>query len=136
LVKIEAAMAALTVMAVDTFASVVAVGTADGGKDGRQNRVTVKVSCNKEGGGDGGKSDGDKGGGQATGTAMTWAMAKAMRLVGDKEGKCKGGKFNCDSNEGGWQWRQPLKPFQRWQRRQQWQWWWQTTNRNCGGRQQ
>ncbi len=25
-------------------------------------------------------------------TAMTWAVATVMRLAGDKEGKCKGGK--------------------------------------------
>jgi hypothetical protein len=65
LVKIEAAVAALTVTAVETFASVMGVATVDGNGDGSQNRVATKVSCNKEGGGDGGKSDGDKGGGRA-----------------------------------------------------------------------
>jgi hypothetical protein len=65
-VKIEAAVAALAVMAVETFASVMGVATADGDGDVGQNRVTMKVSCNEEGGGDGGKSDGDEVGGRAT----------------------------------------------------------------------
>jgi hypothetical protein len=30
-----------------------------------------------------------------------WAMAMATRLVGDKEGKCKGGKGNIDGDKGG-----------------------------------
>jgi hypothetical protein len=38
-VKIEAAVVALTVMAVETFASVVAMATADGDGNGSQNRV-------------------------------------------------------------------------------------------------
>ncbi len=100
--KIEAAVAALTVKAVEMFASVVAVATADGDGNGSQNRVTTKVSCNEESGGDGGKSDGDEGGGRATTTTTSWAMATAMRLVGNKEGKCKGGKGNCNGKEGGW----------------------------------
>jgi hypothetical protein len=50
-------------MAVETFALVVAVATADSYGGGGQNRVMTKVLCNKEGGGDGGKSDGNKGGG-------------------------------------------------------------------------
>jgi hypothetical protein len=62
LVKIEAEVAALTVTAVETFALVVAVVTADGDGNGSQNRVAMKVLCNKVGGGNGGKSDGDKGG--------------------------------------------------------------------------
>jgi hypothetical protein len=33
--------------------------------------------------------------------ATTWAMAMAMRLAGDKEGKAEGGKGNGDSIEGG-----------------------------------
>jgi hypothetical protein len=37
----------------------------------------------------------------ATATATTWAMAIAMRLAGNKEGKAKGSKGNGDSNEGG-----------------------------------
>ncbi len=61
--KIEAAVAALTGAAVETFASVMGVATADGDGDGGQNRVAMKVLCNKEGGGDGGKSDGNEGGG-------------------------------------------------------------------------
>ncbi len=68
--KIEAAVAALTVTAVETFAMVMGVATADDNGDGSQNRVATKV-CNKEGGGNGGKSDGNKGGGQATATATT-----------------------------------------------------------------
>jgi hypothetical protein len=40
---------------------------------------------------------------------MTWAMATEMRLVDKKEGKCKGGKSNGDSNEGRWRWQQWLK---------------------------
>ncbi len=111
--KIEAAVGTLTVTAVETFASVVAVATADGDGNGNgsQNRIATKVSCNEEGGGDGGKSDGNKGGGRAMVRATTWAMATATRLAGDKEGKCKGGKGNCNGNEGGWRWRQQLKPF-------------------------
>jgi hypothetical protein len=85
-------VAALTVTAVETIALVVAVATADGDGDGGQNRVATKVSCNEEGGGDGGKSYGNEGGGRAMATAMTWAVATAMRLAGDEEGKCKGGK--------------------------------------------
>ncbi len=100
--KIEAAVAALIVMAVETFASVMGVATADSDGDGGQNRVATKVSCNKENGGDGGKSDGDEGGGQATVMAMTRAMATAMRLAGDKEDECKGGTFNSDGNEDRW----------------------------------
>jgi hypothetical protein len=92
-VKIEAAMAALTVTAVETFASVMGVATADGDGDGSQNRVATKVLCNKESGSDGGKSDGNEGGGRATATATTWAMATAMRLAGDEEGECKGGCY-------------------------------------------
>jgi hypothetical protein len=132
-VKIEAAVAALTVTAVDTLkASVMGVAMADGNGDSRQNRVATNVSCNKEGGGDGGKSDSNEGGGRAMATATTWAMATAMRLVGDEEGKCKGSKFNSNGNKGGWRWRQPLKPFQRWQRLQQWLWRWQTTTETAG----
>ncbi len=131
--KIEAAVAALTVRAVEMFALVMGVATADGNGDGGQNRVATKVSCNKEGGGNGGKSDCKEGGGQATATTMTWAMATAMRLAGDKEGECKGGTFNSDGNEDRWQWRQPpLKPFQQWQRPQQWLWRWQTTTETAG----
>ncbi len=122
----------MTVTAVETFASVMGVARADGDGDVGQNRVATKVSCNKEGGGDGGKSDGNEGGGRATATATTRAMATEMRLASDEEGKCKGGKFNCDGDKGGWRWRQPLKPFQRWQRPQQWLWRWQTTTETAG----
>jgi hypothetical protein len=69
-VKTEAAVAALTVTAVETFASVVAVAMADSNGNGGQSRVTTKVLCNEEGGGNGGKSNGNKGGGQVTATAM------------------------------------------------------------------
>jgi hypothetical protein len=99
-VKIEAVVAALTVRAMETFALVVAVATADSDSDGGQNRVVTKVSCNEEGGGDGGKSNGDKGGGRATGTVTTWAMVTETRPAGDKRGKCKGGKGYGDGNEG------------------------------------
>ncbi len=34
-------------------------------------------------------------------TAMMWAMAMAMRLAGNKEGKDKGGKGYGNGNEGG-----------------------------------
>jgi hypothetical protein len=112
-VKIEAVMVALTVTAVVTIASVVAVATVDGDGKGGQNRVTTKVSCNEKGGDDGGKSSGNKGGGRAMVIATTWAMATATRVAGNKEGKCKGGKGNCNGNKGGWRWRQQLKPFQR-----------------------
>ncbi len=131
--KIEAAVAVLTVMAVETFASVMGVATTDGDGDGSQNRVATKVSCNKESGGDGGKSDGNEGGGRATATATTWAMVTAMRLAGNEEGECKGGTFNSDGDEDRWRWRQPpLKPFLRWQRPQQWLWRWQTTTETAG----
>ncbi len=63
MVKIESAVTALTVTAVETFALMVALAMADGNGDGRRNRVPTKVSCNEEGGGDGGKSDGNEGGG-------------------------------------------------------------------------
>ncbi len=66
MVKIEAAVAALTVTAVETFASVMGIATADNNGDGGQNRVAAKVLCNKEGGGNGGKSNGDEGGSRAT----------------------------------------------------------------------
>ncbi len=96
----------MTVMAVATFALVVVVAMADGdgNEDSGQNRVVTKVLCNKKGGGDGGKSDGDKGGRQVTATAKMWAMATVTRLAGNKEGKCKGSKDNCNGDKGGWQW--------------------------------
>ncbi len=65
-----------------------------------------------EGKGDGSKrnGNGDEVGGQATVTRlmltltpMTWAMATAMRLVGEKEGKGKGCKGDGDGTEGGGQ---------------------------------
>ncbi len=90
----------MAVTAVETIALVVAVATADGDGNGGQNRVAMKVLCNKEGGGDGGKSDGDEGGWQATATATMWAMVSETRLAGDEEGKCKGGKGNGDGDEG------------------------------------
>ncbi len=37
----------------------------------------------------------------ATATATMWAMATAMRLAGNKEGKHKGSKSNGDGDEGG-----------------------------------
>jgi hypothetical protein len=99
-VKIEAAVAALTVTAVETFALVVAVATADSDCDGGQNRVATKVSCNEEGGGDGGKSNGDEGGEQAMATATMWAMVTETRPAGDERGKCEGGKGYGDGDEG------------------------------------
>ncbi len=51
--KIEAVVAGLTVRAMETFALVVMVATADSDGDGGQNRVATKVSCNEECGGDG-----------------------------------------------------------------------------------
>ncbi len=63
--KIEAAVAALTVTAVETFALVMGVATADGEGDGGKNRVTTNVLCNEEGG------------------AMT-ARAMATRVVGER----------------------------------------------------
>ncbi len=119
--------------AVETLkASVTGVATADGDGDGGQNRVATNMLCNKEGGGNSRKSNGDEGGGQATAMATTWAMAMAMRLAGNEKGKCKGGKFNSNGDEGGWRWRQPLKPFQRWQGPQQLLWQWQTTTETAG----
>ncbi len=98
--KIEAAVAALTVMAMEMFALVVAVATADSDGYGGQNRVATKVLCNEEGGGDGGKSNGNKGDRRATATATTWAMVTETRPAGDERGKCKGGKGYGDGNEG------------------------------------
>jgi hypothetical protein len=99
--KIEAAVAALTVTGVEMFASVMWVATVDGNGNVGQKRVATKVLCNIEGGGNGDKSNVDEGGGQATAMATTWAMATAMRLAGNKEGKCKGSKFNCNGDKGG-----------------------------------
>jgi hypothetical protein len=60
--------------------------------------LATRVACNKEGNGDSNEGNEDKGGkramvmrAMAMATAMTWVMATAMRLVGDKEGKGKGG---------------------------------------------
>jgi hypothetical protein len=36
-----------------------------------------------------------------TAMATMWAMATGMRLVGNEEGKGKGGKGKCDGKEGG-----------------------------------
>jgi hypothetical protein len=59
----------------------------------------MRVECNKESHGFSGKSNDDKGGGRltvtrtiATMTATMWAMAMAMWLAGNEEGKGKGGK--------------------------------------------
>jgi hypothetical protein len=90
----------LTVTAIETFALVVVVATADSDSNGGQNRVATKVSFNEEGGGDGSKSNGEEGGGQATGTATTWAMVTETRLAGNERGKCKGSKGYGDGNEG------------------------------------
>jgi hypothetical protein len=37
----------------------------------------------------------------ATATVMTWAIAMAIRLVGDEEGNGKGSKDNGKGDEGG-----------------------------------
>jgi hypothetical protein len=37
----------------------------------------------------------------AMATATMWAMVMVTRLAGNKEGKGKGGKGKCDSDEGG-----------------------------------
>ncbi len=39
----------------------------------------------------------------ATAKVMIWVMMTATRLVGDEEGKSKGGKGNDDGDEGGGQ---------------------------------
>ncbi len=98
--KIEAVVAAMTVRAMETFALVVVVATADSDGNGGQNRVATKVSCNEEGGGDSGKSNCNEGGGRATATATTWAMVTETRPAGDERGKCKGGKGYGNGNEG------------------------------------
>ncbi len=36
-------------------------------------------------------------------TASTWALVMAMRLLGNEEGTCEGGKGNGNGNEGGGQ---------------------------------
>ncbi len=82
--------------------------------------MVSRVAQDKKGYVNGGKSDGNgikdgrqrgqcvKGGRRATATrvmatamAMMWAMVTAMRLVGNKEVKDKGGKGNGNGNEGG-----------------------------------
>ncbi len=63
--------------------------------------MATKVLCNKGGGGEGSQSNGDKGGGQATVMETMWAMATAIRLAVEEEGKCKAGKGNGNVNEGG-----------------------------------
>ncbi len=61
---------------------------------------------------DSNEGDGKEGGGRvmatratmtatAMATEMMWAMATAMRLVGNKEEKGKGSNGNSDGNEGG-----------------------------------
>jgi hypothetical protein len=55
--------------------------------------LVMRVVCNKEGDG--------KGDGKAMAMRammMMWVMATAMRLVGNKEDKGKGGKDNGDGN--------------------------------------
>ncbi len=108
-----------------TATRVVGKEESKGGKgDGNSN----KLAGNKEGDGEGGKSSGkgNKDGEQASGTmamatattrvmamVMRWrvtkramarvarAIATTMRIAGDEEGNCKGGKSNGDGNEGG-----------------------------------
>ncbi len=63
--KIEAAVAALTVTAVETFALVVAVATADGDGDGGQNRVATRCRATKRG-------------------VVMAARAMAMRVAGEQ----------------------------------------------------
>ncbi len=83
-----------------------------GNKEGKGNRMalTIRVVCDKEGNGVGSRSNGNEGGRQTTAmramatamaTVTTWAMVKATRLVGNKDGKAGGGKGNGDSNECG-----------------------------------
>ncbi len=72
--------------------------------------MVTTVLCDKNR--KGSKGNGDKGGGKATATramamatAMTtemmWAMGMTARWAGDEESKGKGGKGNCDGDEGG-----------------------------------
>jgi hypothetical protein len=63
--------------------------------------LATRVACNKEVDGNSNKGTGNRGGGQAMARrtiATMWAMATAMRLVGEKKGKGKGGKGNGDGN--------------------------------------
>ncbi len=70
--------------------------------------LATRVTCNKESDGNSNEGNGNKGGRQAmarramamaTEMAMTWGMATAIRLVGNKEGKCKCGKGNGEENK-------------------------------------
>ncbi len=77
-------------------------------KGGRVMAMATWVVYDEEGNVDSSKSTGNKGGGQATAsrvmaTAMltTWVMATGTRLVGNKEGKSKGGEGDDNGYEGG-----------------------------------
>ncbi len=72
--KIEAAVAVLTVTAVETFALVVAVATADGDGNGGQNRVAKKVLCTKR-------------------VVATAARVMATRVEGEQRGQQQCGQW-------------------------------------------
>ncbi len=74
-VKIEAAVAALTVTAMETFALVVAVARADSNGDGGQNRVPTKVSCNMKR------------------VVVTAARAMARRVAGEQRRRRQHGRW-------------------------------------------
>ena len=68
--------------------------------------LATRVECNEESNGFVGKSDGNEDGmrlmatrAMATVTATMWVMVMVIRLVGNKEGKCEGGKGDGDGDE-------------------------------------
>jgi hypothetical protein len=69
--------------------------------------LAKRAAWDKEGNSNSSKSNGDKGGRQAMvtrvmarATVTMWVMAMAMKQAGDEEGKGKGGKVDCNGNEG------------------------------------
>ncbi len=68
---------------------------------GRAIALAAWAACNKEDDGNSNEGNGNKGGRQVMATramATMWAMATGMRLIGNKEGKGKGGKGNGYDN--------------------------------------
>jgi hypothetical protein len=101
----------------------------------RRMALATRVVCDEEGDGDGYKSDGNEGDGRVTVTramvtvmatvkATTWVMLMVTRMVGNKEGKNKGGeggKGDGDEDEGGARAMERARAARQWQRQQGWQ---------------
>jgi len=69
--------------------------------------LATTVECNEESNGFVDKSNGNEDGmrltatrAMATVTATMWVMVMVIRLAGNKEGKCEGGKGEGDGDEG------------------------------------